>query len=239
MKMNFTSPIWLQSASNIGGKKPVTRFVFVKGQNQVQLSAEGDVIIESVQSGEKVLETYSALDDTHVTINADEGTEIVIYGAVYAINNAGEENLFTSLDVSMNTALTNLYCNGCTGLTTLDVSMNTALTRLICNDCTGLTTLDVSKNTALTNLYCNGCSGLTTLDVSKNTALTILYCNGCTGLTTVNGIAVNSEVSTSIAGAITNATSVDGTVTLRQGDEFNQTIIDDAMEKGWDVQYYQ
>lgn len=58
----------------------------------------------------------------------------------------------------------------------LDISNNTALTKLVCQG--GLTELDVSKNIALTHLECIGYNyynrGLTNLDVSNNTALTYL-----------------------------------------------------------------
>ena len=79
----------------------------------------------------------------------------------------------TSLDLSKNTALTELSC-GYNQLISLDVSNNTALTGLSCYS-NQLTSLDVSKNTALKNLYCDS-NQLTSLDVSKNTALTYLYC---------------------------------------------------------------
>lgn len=192
---NADNPAFLQAGGNVGGTLE-TRFILVDGQNQMILSSNGKVIVKSIQGGEVVQETYGALSDTTVTINADAGTEVVIYGDVTKIDNvlSYPRNIFASLDVS--------------------------------------------KNTALTYLSCVNCIGLTSLDVSKNTALTYLACNDCTDLTSINGIAVNSEVSTTIASVITNATSVDGTVTLRQGDEFNQTIIDAAMDKGWDVQYY-
>ena len=83
-------------------------------------------------------------------------------------------NQLISLDVSKNTALTHLYCFD-NRLTSLDVSKNTALTDLEC-DSNQLTYLDVSKNTTLTELSC-GHNQLTSLDVSKNTALTGLYCD--------------------------------------------------------------
>ena len=146
-----------------------------------------------------------------------------------------DNNQLTSLDVSANTALTDLNCSG-NQLTSLDVSASTALTIFSCND-NQLTSLDVSASTALTILDC-GSNQLTSLDVSANTALTDLTCSQNNTLLTISGIGVNESVATSIAEAITNATSVDGTVTLRQGDEFNQNIIDTAMDKGWDVQYY-
>ncbi len=83
-------------------------------------------------------------------------------------------NNLTSLDVSKNTALTELNCS-INNLTSLDVSKNTKLTLLSCYD-NNLTSLDVSKNTALKFLCCDD-NNLTSLDVSKNTKLTLLYCN--------------------------------------------------------------
>ena len=98
-------------------------------------------------------------------------------------------NQLTSLDVSNNTALTYLDCSS-NQLTSLDVSKNTALTYLDCSS-NQLTSLDVSKNTALTDLYCVG-NMLTSLDVSNNTALTGLQCayNNLTSLDLSNNPAL-------------------------------------------------
>ena len=82
-------------------------------------------------------------------------------------------NELTSLDVSKNTALTELWCPT-NKLTSLNVSKNTALKYLNCNN-NQLTSLDVTKNTALIQLYCSS-NKLTSLDVSKNTVLTDLWC---------------------------------------------------------------
>ncbi|NDV68312.1 hypothetical protein D0T66_05295 [Dysgonomonas sp. 25] len=82
-------------------------------------------------------------------------------------------NQLTSLDVSTNTALTDLYCSA-NQLTSLDVLGATALKNLYCGG-NQLTSLDVSTNTALTILNCYS-NQLTSLDVSTNTALTILDC---------------------------------------------------------------
>ena len=84
------------------------------------------------------------------------------------------QNKLTALDVSKNTALRQLSCDGNRQLATLIVSQNTALTDLNCNT-NQLTTLDLSKNTELKTLECNN-NQLTTLDVSKNTELTTLSC---------------------------------------------------------------
>ncbi|MXO24397.1 T9SS type A sorting domain-containing protein, partial [Apibacter sp. B3924] len=80
----------------------------------------------------------------------------------------------TTLDISKNVNLTNLYCSS-NQLTTLDVSKNVNLTNLNCSY-NQLTTLDISKNVNLNNLYCNS-NQLTNLDISKNINLTSLDCN--------------------------------------------------------------
>ena len=78
------------------------------------------------------------------------------------------------LDVSRNTALTNLSCSD-NQIITLDVNKNTALTNLNCSN-NRLTSLDVSNNKALTQLYCNN-NKLLCLDLSNNTSLTYASIN--------------------------------------------------------------
>ena len=85
-------------------------------------------------------------------------------------------NPIISLDVTQNTALTELYLSGVNSsqLTSIDITQNTALEYFHCSS-HQLTSLDVSQNTALIELRCGG-SQLTSLDVSQNTALTELNC---------------------------------------------------------------
>ena len=102
-----------------------------------------------------------------------DGTEMKIYGDVTVLDCGNNGANIQALDVTKNTALTELYCHR-NQLTALDVTKNTALTVLYCYR-NQLTALDVTKNTALTTLYCYE-NQLTALDVTKNTALTKLYC---------------------------------------------------------------
>lgn len=90
-------------------------------------------------------------------------------------------NLQDGLDLSKNTALTDLRCSHC-NLKELDLSKNTALKWLICSN-NQLTTIDLSYNTALDQLNVSN-NQLTELDVSKNTLLTYLTCynNKLTGI---------------------------------------------------------
>ena len=141
------------------------------------------------------LDFRAAADNTHIrivsgsniqniTIGTDwlslasyiaDGTEMKIYGDLTVLDCRNNGANIQALDVTKNTALTELYCHR-NQLTALDVSKNTALTVLYCHR-NQLTALDVTKNTALTTLYCYE-NQLTALDITKNTALITLYCNG-------------------------------------------------------------
>jgi len=130
----------------------------------------------------------------------------------------------TSLDVSDNTALTQLRC-GNNQLASLDVSKNTALTILYC-DRNLLMALDVSGNTRLMHLICHD-NLLTVLDVSSNIVLEVLTC-GSNNLSTA---ALNSLFGTLhnnlIYGKIVQIGANPGT------DYCNRSI---ATNKGWIVE---
>ncbi|WP_420552459.1 T9SS type A sorting domain-containing protein [Tenacibaculum aiptasiae] len=74
-----------------------------------------------------------------------------------------------TLDLSMNTELTNLYCYASNKLENIDLSKNTKLVFLNLG-AIGLTSIDVSKNTALKGLYLHS-NKLKTIDISNNTEL--------------------------------------------------------------------
>ncbi len=74
-----------------------------------------------------------------------------------------------NLDVSKNTNLYYLYCNGL--FSQLDVSKNTKLIQFTCY--AKLSGLDLSNNKSLTHLTC---SGMPSLDLSNNRSLKELYC---------------------------------------------------------------
>lgn len=84
------------------------------------------------------------------------------------------ENLFTSIDLSNNKELEQLYLENCQLLETLDISNNTKLKTLSCGS-TNITSLDLSKNLQLTYFDCVGIH-ITSLDVSNNTKLESLRC---------------------------------------------------------------
>ena len=82
-------------------------------------------------------------------------------------------NTLTSLDVSKNTKLKYLYCDG-NAITSLDLSSNANLIQVNCANNT-LTSLKLGNNTSLIDLSCEN-NALTSLDVSKNTGLKYLNC---------------------------------------------------------------
>ena len=84
-----------------------------------------------------------------------------------------EYHQVTSLDISHNPMLKQLYCSS-NKIGTLDVSKNTHLKELICSSC-GLTALDVTNCTRLTDLAFST-NQIASIDVSKCTGLNNLHC---------------------------------------------------------------
>ncbi len=81
-------------------------------------------------------------------------------------------NKLTSLDVSKNTALTDLVCTDNENLSSLTLSPS--VTKLLCNKCS-LATLDVSMCTNLIQLNCES-NSLSSLNLSANAQLSDLTC---------------------------------------------------------------
>ena len=145
----------------------------VVDQQFFEFSANGVVYIDSIKNGVKVRQTLVSPSYESVTIQNDANTEIVVWGEVTKLNAGDDANTgLTSLDLSKNTALTDLYCSNCTGLTSLDVSKNTALTILSCNGCTGLTSLDVSNTSKINDgdIFTAISTNLKTLKVAGTSA---------------------------------------------------------------------
>ncbi len=131
-------------------------------------------------SGEKVTEFSFSEKNYNKTANT-----ITIYGRI--ISFGCNKNSLTSLDVSKNSQLKELWCS-LNSLRQLDVSKNKKLELLSCTHNYLLTKLDVSKNTNLKILSCFR-NSLKELDVSKNSQLNDLGCshNSLTKLNVANG----------------------------------------------------
>ena len=91
---------------------------------------------------------------------------------------------FSSLDLSKNKALTDLYCYSSSKLSGLSVGGLSALTCLDAENCTALKWLNC-YNCALTTLVVNGCTALESLDCSNN-KLTALNVDACKALTNIS-----------------------------------------------------
>ncbi|SNR15294.1 hypothetical protein [Tenacibaculum jejuense] len=90
----------------------------------------------------------------------------------------------SSIDVSKNTALTDLRCSYNSGMTNIDISKNTLLETIhISNN--SLTSVDVSNNPLLYELRASS-NDLTTIDVSKNTKLLGLNLSNNPNLTSLD-----------------------------------------------------
>lgn len=219
MKTNFTSPVWLQSASNVGGNSATMSLVFSSIDPTVKLSTDGSIRVVSKKNGVTIRKTYDNLDNTAIKIDSDANSPILFNGNIIKIDGGSGPNYLeklTSIDFLSEMDLSSLYIYQ-SKITNLDVSKLHDIKFLTAQDCNLLETLVIGELN------------------SEPQTMTI----SSTAIKEIKAVATYQTIGYIVSRLISNATSVDGTVTLRQGDEFNQTIIDAAMEKGWDVQYYQ
>ena len=159
---------------------------------------------------------------TDPTISSVTGTDIVVTttknGVAHTDTYASLSGEMLAISADKNTKIT------ITGtITELEIGSNTGFVSI------------KAKNTALTSLECNGCYALQELNLSANTALTNLICSNCNALIRISYPATNSNVSTKIASAITNATATDGTVYTDSAAAYYSTIATAATTKGWTI----
>lgn len=207
-----------------------------------QLSCTGTITIQSIKNGEVVKQTYTDLNNTQVSIQADANTNITIFGDVTNFHNAHSiggyigSNYVTELDITKCLSLTKLGIEGCADLQSIDTSLNSNLTSITIFACSNIQSINVSSNFNLQSANFSGNIILQIVDLSKNAALASLNLNYDSNLTTLYYPATNDTVSTAIAGAITAATAADGTVYTDSAGAYYSTIADAATAKGWTIE---
>jgi len=196
---NYDSTATINDGSCYYGKTYVPDDNF---ENYLEAFGMGDGIMlnDTVLTGN--INTITNLDVNNQNISELTGIE---YFTALTYLNCGN-NQITTLDVSSNTALTNLFFHSNNQLSIINISQNTALTELYANFCNQLTSLDVSANTALIELHCGHNAQLTSLDVSNNPALTWLSCQN-TQLTSLD--LSNNTVLTDLSCNFNQLTSLD------------------------------
>ncbi len=202
--------------------------VNIQADADTEVKISGYVIDLYFTAYDEDQEDYSGFTD----LSSLDLSETNVLKALSVDYNSGLEEL----DVTHNTNLQTLIFGDMENLTGIDVSKNTKLTYLYCAYCEGITELNLAANTALQTLDCNSCTSITELNLAANTALQNLYCNSCTSLSDISYPATNSDVSTAIAGAITNANAADGTVYTDGEGAYYSTIADAATTKGWTIE---
>ena len=180
-------------------KNTKLQFLYCENNAIENLDLSNNKLLKTVRSGWNTLNYVNItglteLEDIELyfgnfeTIDLSTNTSL---GSL-ALNRSSLNRQLSSLDVSHNTKLSELRCNG-TGLTSLNLSNNTDLASLYCED-NRLQTLDLSNNTKLLTLYCgyNSFSG-GTVNVSSNVELLELSCVGAniTSLNLTNNAKLN------------------------------------------------
>ena len=121
-------PYFLNEAGNKKMKDGI--MLWYAGENPFIKSITGtDVTVHSTYNGVAVTQNYPSLDNAAIALQADPNTEVYVEGNVTEMSNFSSETRI----VCHNTALTDLNCESCPRLTSLDLSKNTALTELYCS----------------------------------------------------------------------------------------------------------
>ncbi|MBZ4035951.1 T9SS type A sorting domain-containing protein [Flavobacterium sp. 17A] len=128
--------------------------------------------IDNIEDG-KVLTARIAVEKTidYRYSNYSKITDLTGIEDFTALEVLNTPSSITKLNVTKNTALKTLNCNGI-NLTSIDLANNKNLVNLNCSG-NNLGTINLSSNTALETLNLNGTS-LTSLDIQNNTKLTSL-----------------------------------------------------------------
>lgn len=171
MKFDINNPAFMQAAC-AGVDDPITRFSIISSEQQVKMSCDGDIIVETTVSGEIRQASYSNLENAIIALNANGN--VVVYGKLTLLENYPPypHDQFTSVDITENRYMKKLIILGSGGITELDLKKNI-----------GLRYLDV------------GYSGLHTLDVSKLRKLELLHLGNLLSVTDVNlnGLKLSGE----------------------------------------------
>ena len=140
-------------------------------ENAIAVNAEGQYIKIDINDDGEIQEN-EALSVFQLDVSFSDIQNLV--GIEAFLNLTGlkcEYNQLTSLDVTQNVALENIYCNS-NQLTSLDVTQNVALGYINCSY-NQLTSLNVTQNVSLYLFECSN-NQLISLDVSQNSALIFL-----------------------------------------------------------------
>lgn len=143
--------------------------------NEINAVATIDIRNNHAIKNLKGIKYFTALTTLNIN-NTSEITSVDLHKNIALEALLCENSGITAIDVSNNTALTNLNVNG-TKISSLDLHKNTAL-RYVSFAHTDITSLDLSKNSALTNIA-GSYSKISSLDLRKNTALTTLDFQNC------------------------------------------------------------
>ena len=147
-------------------------FVNIPDKNFLNALIEAEVDI----NGDSLISDVEAKAHTILSIRFSEILDLTGIESFENLNSLSVDgNKLTSLDVSNNTDLRELYCQD-NQITSLDVSNNSELIDLYCHE-NQIASLDVSNNAFLKVLHFRS-NKITEIDVSNNLALTQLNCGG-------------------------------------------------------------
>ena len=171
---NATAKNWKVQYRNNDTDIPATTGTYVCGTPHPEPNMNSYITLTVKKDSAIKLDFRAAADGTPIRIVSGSNTQDITVGTVW------EGTTYYTADGTEMKVYGDIIGFDCQGnganLTAIDVSHNTLLEVLLCQG-NQLSILDVSKNTQLTELYCYR-NQLSSLDISKNTQLGWLYCYG-------------------------------------------------------------
>lgn len=222
MKGFILSPEWLQSGSNVGGGlKNAIVLRFQDGNDSFGVdNVTSDITVTFKKNGTEQTMSFDAGYSGYITPSADPNTDIICVGNIGSLYGLEKYETLTSLS-----SLTLFKADSLDEILFPQLSVP-YLERIDLTGAPNMTSFDGAEF-----------PNVTFIDVSKNKHLADMTHISCPVLNELRAVATNRVIADAIAYILSTSDVVDGVVYLNRGDEYNQTIIDAAMEKGWDVQY--
>lgn len=170
-------PYFLQAAGSANKQLESGIYLRFSDDNALLLGIKfgGTRTIRSTYQGKPINISYTNLDESAMSIQADAGTDIIITGGEIDYLACGK-SLSYFYQVRRN--VSKLDVSGCIGLETLDFPTTSAPIQLYANGCTSLKSINNIDSVA--NLIsCRGCTSLIDLDLSSAVELQYADCSGC------------------------------------------------------------
>ena len=171
------SPVFLQAAGRAGkNKNNKIILTTVNGDSTIDsLSGTGEIRVESIKNGTKQIATYSNPSSLAVSVSADKGTTVTLFGDVTSIS-ASRNTEFDKVVIN-STALTSVSFTRMYEMRSLDIINAPSLATLDIGNSTEIVRANIAGAKNVTSVNCGNCFSLSELIFGEHPSLVSLTIN--------------------------------------------------------------